>query len=89
MRLRPELVVLDVGVPVLEVVAACLVEALAVVATFTVAKMSVLVHRVIVVCCATLEVVVPGAATWPGLAISAMSRTGVASFTSIELGVAT
>ena len=68
MRLCPELVVLDMGVLVPEVVAACLIETLAVAATFAVARLSVLVHGVLVVCCATLEVVVSGAATWPGVA---------------------
>ena len=68
MHLHPELVVLDVGVLVHEVVAACLIETLAVVATFAVARMSVLIHRVLIVCCAMLKVVVPGAATWLGVA---------------------
>ena len=85
MRLRPELVDLSIGVPVLNVVAACLVETLAVVATFTVARMCMLALEVLV----GVEVVVPEAATWPRVATLAMSRTGVASFTSIESGAAT
>ena len=47
-------------------------------------------------CCATLqvvadlvEIVAPEAATWLGVATSAMSRMGVASSTCIESGVAT
>jgi hypothetical protein len=52
------------GVPVLKVFAACLIETLAVVATFTVARMCMLALEVLV----GVEVVVPEAATWPGVA---------------------